>query len=68
MPSTATAKPQATELVGLRWPDVDLDAGRLAVRLTRVRAGNRVVTNPPKTRAGRRVVELDPATVAALRT
>jgi integrase len=56
------------ELLGLRWSDVDLDNERLAVRSTRVRAGNIVVVSHTKTRAGTRVVDLDPGTVAALRT
>jgi integrase len=44
------------ELIGLRWKDVDLDGGTLAVR--------RATT---KTRAGQRTVRLDAATVALLR-
>jgi integrase len=59
------------EALALRWRDVDLDAGRLAVRrsvgvVKAKGAGERLVEGPPKT--GRsRVVDLDAGTVAALR-
>jgi integrase len=42
----ATTGMRRGEVLGLRWTDVDLEAGTLAVRSTRVRAGNRVVKNP----------------------
>jgi integrase len=41
------------ELVGLRWVDLDLDAGRLVVASSRVRAGKTVVTVAPKTQIDR---------------
>ncbi len=59
------------EALALRWRDVDLDAGRLAVRrsvgvVKAKGAGERLVEGPTKT--GRsRVVDLDSGTVAALR-
>src|SRR3954454_11880406 len=59
------------EALALRWRDLDLDAGRLAVRrsvgvVKAKGAGERLVEGPPKT--GRsRVVDLDARTVAALR-
>jgi integrase len=59
------------EALALRWWDVDLDAGRLAVRrsvgvVKAKGAGERLVEGPTKT--GRsRVVDLDAGTVAALR-
>ncbi len=59
------------EALALRWRDVDLDAGRLAVRrsvgvVKAKGAGERLVEGPTKT--GRsRVVDLDAGTVAALR-
>lgn len=37
------------ELLGLRWRDVDLQAGRLSVRWVRTTAGAQVVEKPPKT-------------------
>ena len=59
------------EALALRWRDVDLDAGRLAVRrsagvVKAKGAGERLVEGPTET--GRsRVVDLDAGTVAALR-
>lgn len=47
------------ELAGLRWCDVDLDAGRLAIVQARVSVGGRVVVSEPKTARGRRTIPLD---------
>ena len=55
------------ELVALRWADVDLDAGRLAVRRNRVTVGYGVEDGTPKGKRAR-VVDLDAGTVAALRS
>lgn len=55
------------ELSGLRWSDIDLDAGSLTVSATRVVVGWTVVESGPKTEAGVRVINLDAATVAILR-
>src|SRR3712207_1010408 len=59
------------EALALRWRDVDLDAGRLAVRrsvgvVKDKGAGERLVEGPTKTGQSR-VVDLDTGTVAALR-
>jgi integrase len=56
------------ELLGLRWQDIELDAGRLAVRqaLQRQR-GNGLVFVEPKTPRSRRTIILSRRTVAALR-
>ncbi|MDP9238638.1 MAG: site-specific integrase [Chloroflexota bacterium] len=56
------------EVLGLRWADVDLVAGRVSVAQTvqRVR-GLGLVTAPPKTAAGRRSISIDADLVAALR-
>ena len=54
------------EALGLRWEDVDLEAGRLAVRRALVPCGREVLVSEPKTARGRRVVALDPETVAVL--
>jgi integrase len=54
------------ELLGLRWEDVDLEAGHLSVRRARVAAGYEVHEGPPKSGKGRSIA-LDPGTVAALR-
>lgn len=55
------------ELLGLRWQDVDLDAGQLSVRQQLVRQGEAITFGPPKTKAGRRSISLDGDTVATLR-
>ena len=56
------------ELAGLRWIDVDLEAGRLTVASTRVVVGYEVVTATPKTKKSARTIALDPVTVTALRS
>ena len=56
------------EMLALRWQDVDLDAGRLAIEqsLEQTRAhGIRI--KAPKTRKGRRTISLPASTVAELR-
>jgi len=55
------------EALGLRWVDVDLEAGRLAVRRALIPNGAVVVVSEPKTARGRRTVALDPETVEALK-
>jgi integrase len=55
------------EALGLRWDDIDFDAGRLAIRRTLVSVGYQVRWSEPKTAASRRVVALDVGTVTALR-
>lgn len=55
------------EVLGLRWPDVDLEAGRLRVTASLQKVGGRLELLPPKTDRGRRTVALPPATVAVLR-
>ena len=55
------------ELLGLKWEDVDLEAGTLHVRrtLSSAKSGPRFV--PPKTAKGRRSVRLTPTAVEALK-
>lgn len=55
------------ELAGLRWADVDLDAGVLAVRRSRVSVAYAVDESDPKTRSSRRTISLDPRVIAVLR-
>ena len=55
------------ELLGLRWTDVDLAAGRLTIRQTRGMVGDRGEAGTPKSRAGCRTIASTPVTVAALR-
>ena len=56
------------ELLGLRWSDIDLEAGRLAVEhsLQRDSAG-RLVLAPTKTEQSRRGIAIGAATVTVLR-
>lgn len=56
------------EVLGLRWRDVDLEAGRLRVTQQRVRGADGLGYGAPKTAKGRRSVALDPSTIAALRS
>lgn len=55
------------EVLGLRWCDVDLDAGVVHVRQSRTPAFGKVAIVEPKTKRGRRTVPLTPEAVAALR-
>jgi integrase len=55
------------EALGLRWQDVDLEAGRLCVRRSLIPEGSQVAVHEPKTARGRRVVALDHQTVEVLR-
>ncbi|MDP8957702.1 MAG: site-specific integrase, partial [Actinomycetota bacterium] len=55
------------EVLGLRWQDVDLEAGRLAIRQTLLAVGHALSFSEPKTKRGRRLIAVDPRTVAILR-
>lgn len=61
------------EVLGLRWADVDLDAGRLRIVRTLITTDVQRKGEPgmawgtPKTAKGRRQIALDPATVTAVR-
>lgn len=55
------------EILGLRWIDVDVDRGTLAVVQARVRGDRAVETTTPKTERGRRSIDVDPITVNHLR-
>ncbi len=54
------------EVLGLRWSDVDLEAGRLAVRRSLVVVRSRLEFSDTKSGRGRQVA-LDPTTKAVLR-
>lgn len=62
----ATTGLRRGELLGLRWKDVDLEAGRLSVTQALLSVRNRLSVSPPKTAKSRRSVALDARTVAAL--
>jgi integrase len=55
------------EVLGLRWQDVDLEAGSLRVAVTLRRVDGEYVTDEPKTRSSRRTVALPPFAIDALR-
>lgn len=54
------------ELLGLEWSSVDLEAGELTVRASRVAVGGQVVDGTPKSRFGVRRIYLDHDTCLAL--
>ena len=55
------------EVCGLCWDDVDLEAGRLAVRRALIPHGDGLIISEPKTAKGRRSIALDAGTVEALK-
>jgi integrase len=55
------------ELLGLRWEDVDLEAGTLEVRQSLQRVSGELRMSPPKTRYSRRVIPLPDFWLEALR-
>lgn len=63
----ATTGLRRGEALGLRWPDLDLRGGNLAVRQTIVEVGGKILVSTPKTARGRRLVALDAATLAVLK-
>jgi integrase len=57
-----------SEVLGLRWSDVDLTAGTIRVERGRVAVdGKRTVETPPKTRRGRRTVFMSAELAEAMR-
>jgi integrase len=56
------------EIAGLRWSDIDLDAGTLTVAQNRISYSKTIVEGTPKSRASRRVLPLPDRLAAALRT
>jgi integrase len=55
------------ELLGLKWTDVDLDAGKLSVRRSLKVSEDGLNFGPPKNKASRRSVPLNKTAVATLR-
>jgi integrase len=56
------------ELLGLRWRDLDLDAGTMRIERAIEQTKQGITVKAPKTRHGRRVVTLAPVTIDLLRT
>lgn len=56
------------ELLGLRWKDVDMDAGALTVRVTLQRVNGQAAWLEPKTEASQRTVALPASLIARLRS
>lgn len=54
------------EVCGLRWADVDLDAGQFMIIQQLIEVGGQVVAAPTKTMASRRIMPLDGATLNLL--
>jgi len=63
----ATTGMRRGELMGLRWSDVDLDAGRLSVVTTITTVNGRAIESSTKTNKSRRRIALDSGTVGVLR-
>ncbi len=63
----ATTGLRRGEALGLRWRDLDLDAGRAAIRQTVIAVRHTPMLGTPKTAKSRRTITLDKGTVAALR-
>jgi integrase len=63
----ATTGMRRSELLGLRWRDIDLDGSRLSVVQTLVMVKGELIFGEPKTKRSARVVHLDAGTVAVLR-
>ncbi len=63
----ATTGLRRGELLGLRWADVDLDAGTVVVRQTLQRSSGGLSFSQPKTQKSRRTVTLPSMTTKALR-
>ena len=55
------------EACGLRWSDIDLDAGHATIAQTVLQFGGQTILDTPKSRAGNRLVALDAETVKLLR-
>lgn len=59
-----------SEVTGLRWPDIDFDAGTVTVRRGRVSSGGKVLTDSPKSKASHRTVPVEhiaPGTMVILK-
>jgi integrase len=55
------------ELLGLRWREVDFDAGRVSIRQQWTRHGSGLAFGPPKSEKSKRTIDIDTDTLAILR-
>jgi integrase len=55
------------EVLGVRWKDIDLDSGELAIVQTITNVDGKLTVGSPKTTKSRRVIYLDETTVTMLR-
>ncbi len=55
------------EVLGLRWTDVDMQAGAVSVRQSRVALAGKTTVHAPKTEAGMRTITVPGAAMDALR-
>jgi integrase len=62
----ATTGMRRGEVLGLRWCDIDLEAGHISVRQSVVAVGREVQLSTPKTSRSRRVVAIDKRTCEVL--
>lgn len=62
----ATTGVRRSELLGLRWDDIDLREGTLSVNRGLVAVGYELHESRGKTRNSRRRIDLDPTTVSVL--
>jgi integrase len=55
------------ELLGLKWDDVNLDAGKIRIDRTLLKSRDVPVFGPPKTKSGRRTIDINEESVRLLR-
>lgn len=63
----ATTGARSGELLGLRWKDIDLDAGTIRIQRSLSRIGGKYTFLPPKTDSSRRTVVLSRVALDSLR-
>jgi integrase len=63
----ATTGMRRGEVLGVRWKDIDLDSGELAIVQTITNVDGKLTVGSPKTTKSRRVIYLDETTVMMLR-
>lgn len=54
------------EICGLKWSDLDMLNGTIAINDTRITIDGKIVNETPKTRKSRRITSLDPGTITEL--